>query len=189
MGRRGPQPDPTSQRSRGRPRKRITVFMCQGCNDFCFGRPDQKYCGAECRSVFHYRKRAGQPRFAPCGYCGNLFQVGRKIRFCSKTCDLKTAYKRDNLLKKMVHKERKGIIKAGEKIDPCEVFARDAWRCQICGKKVQMDAPLYHPLYPTIDHILPIACGGTHTMANVQCAHFSCNSRKHARRGAQMRLF
>jgi 5-methylcytosine-specific restriction endonuclease McrA len=31
---------------------------------------------------------------------------------------------------------------------------------------------------PTIDHVLALAAGGTHEMANVQAAHFICNSLK-----------
>jgi 5-methylcytosine-specific restriction endonuclease McrA len=32
----------------------------------------------------------------------------------------------------------------------------------------------------TLDHIIPIAQGGTHEPRNVQLAHFSCNVRKRA---------
>jgi 5-methylcytosine-specific restriction endonuclease McrA len=34
---------------------------------------------------------------------------------------------------------------------------------------------------PTIDHILPLARGGTHEPSNVQAAHFGCNAAKGAR--------
>ena len=34
------------------------------------------------------------------------------------------------------------------------------------------------PNAPTVDHILPLAKGGTHTWDNVQLAHWSCNSDK-----------
>lgn len=36
-------------------------------------------------------------------------------------------------------------------------------------------------LAPTLDHIIPLAAGGTHEPSNCQCAHFSCNSAKGAR--------
>jgi 5-methylcytosine-specific restriction endonuclease McrA len=45
-----------------------------------------------------------------------------------------------------------------------------------------------HPKAPTIDHILPIACGGNDTRANVQLAHFICNSRKGTRGSQQLAL-
>ena len=33
-------------------------------------------------------------------------------------------------------------------------------------------------LYPTIDHIIPLSKGGTHTWNNVQLAHMCCNAGK-----------
>ena len=35
-----------------------------------------------------------------------------------------------------------------------------------------------HPRAPTVDHVVPIAEGGDDTRANVQLAHFLCNSTK-----------
>jgi 5-methylcytosine-specific restriction endonuclease McrA len=35
-----------------------------------------------------------------------------------------------------------------------------------------------HPKAPTIDHIVPLAAGGDDIKANVQLAHFLCNSVK-----------
>ena len=36
----------------------------------------------------------------------------------------------------------------------------------------------FGPTYPTLDHIIPLAKGGTHTWNNVQCACAMCNSEK-----------
>lgn len=30
----------------------------------------------------------------------------------------------------------------------------------------------------TLDHIIPLSKGGSHTADNLQCAHFMCNSKK-----------
>ena len=40
----------------------------------------------------------------------------------------------------------------------------------------------------TIDHVVPLSLGGSHTPANVRAAHFMCNSRRSNRGAAQMRL-
>lgn len=65
-----------------------------------------------------------------------------------------------------------------------EVFARDGGRCALCGKRVaRKDA--------TADHIVPVSLGGPHSLANIQLAHRSCNSRKGNRpwpAGEQLRL-
>ena len=59
-----------------------------------------------------------------------------------------------------------------------KVFERDRYRCQLCGKAVKRDAEVPHPKAPVLDHIIPLAEGGTHEYRNVQTAHFMCNSIK-----------
>jgi len=53
--------------------------------------------------------------------------------------------------------------------------------CQICGRKVNWnDIKDGHVRrdYPSVDHIVPLSKGGTHTWGNVQLAHMSCNAGK-----------
>ena len=40
------------------------------------------------------------------------------------------------------------------------------------------EALVPEPLAATLDHIVPLSCGGEHSEANVQLAHFLCNSTK-----------
>jgi 5-methylcytosine-specific restriction endonuclease McrA len=70
------------------------------------------------------------------------------------------------------------------------VAERDGYVCQLCGDPVQMDAGWpavtdrrrsVNLLYPVLDHVLPIALGGSDGPANLQLAHWGCNSRKGAR--------
>lgn len=56
-----------------------------------------------------------------------------------------------------------------------EIWDRDEGRCGICGKSIG-DGPVH------LDHILPLAAGGTHEPDNVQLAHPFCNQSKGARR-------
>lgn len=62
-----------------------------------------------------------------------------------------------------------------------EVFERDGWICQLC--MLPVDPQLSHPdpLSRSLDHIRPIALGGSHTRVNVQLAHLLCNLRKGAK--------
>lgn len=69
-----------------------------------------------------------------------------------------------------------------------DIADRDQWKCGLCQRKVLADKVVPHPKAPTIDHILPIACGGDDTRANVQLAHFICNARKSDRGTDQLRL-
>lgn len=75
-----------------------------------------------------------------------------------------------------------------EPVNRMKVFARDKWRCQLCGKPVDRDAKAPHPLSVTLDHVVPMSVGGDHTYANVQCAHFLCNSIKGNRGSQQLAL-
>jgi 5-methylcytosine-specific restriction endonuclease McrA len=58
-------------------------------------------------------------------------------------------------------------------VDRQVVFERDGWVCGICGQGVD-------PLTASVDHIVPLAAGGTHEPSNVQTAHMACNRQKGA---------
>lgn len=51
------------------------------------------------------------------------------------------------------------------------VFERDKYQCQSCGKK-QNETNL------NIDHIIPLARGGSNDISNLQTLCFQCNSKK-----------
>ncbi|MFD6364360.1 HNH endonuclease [Streptomyces roseolus] len=50
--------------------------------------------------------------------------------------------------------------------------------CHLCGEVIDREQTAPQPLAPTLDHVIPIARGGGHTMVNVRAAHFICNSSK-----------
>ena len=67
-----------------------------------------------------------------------------------------------------------------------KLLERDRGICQICGLPVDdKDIKNGHArsLYPTLDHIIPLSKGGTHTWENVQLAHMKCNAGKCDRMG------
>jgi 5-methylcytosine-specific restriction endonuclease McrA len=67
---------------------------------------------------------------------------------------------------------------AAEQINPIDVFERDRWICGICGMPINRLVKYPQPDSPSIDHIVPIALGGSHTFDNVQAAHLYCNISK-----------
>lgn len=70
-----------------------------------------------------------------------------------------------------------------------QVFERDSYRCHLCRKKTRPDKLAPHPRSPTIDHVIPLAVGGTHEPLNCRTACYLCNSRKsHGGGGEQMLL-
>lgn len=64
------------------------------------------------------------------------------------------------------------------RVDPIEVHERCGWKCHLCGKPVRRDVLVPDALAPTIDHVVPLAQGGTHEPINCRTAHFLCNSIK-----------
>lgn len=76
---------------------------------------------------------------------------------------------------------RYGCPEFDKSISLKKLVERDGGICQICGKAVDYsDIENGHikKLYPTLDHIIPLSKGGTHTWNNVQLAHMMCNAGK-----------
>ena len=66
-------------------------------------------------------------------------------------------------------------------IDLYRVYIKFNGICQICGKPVDakdVKGKKVGKLYPSIDHIIPVSKGGSHTWDNVQLAHIICNDKK-----------
>lgn len=72
-------------------------------------------------------------------------------------------------------------------IRPKDIFERDGWICHVCGELTLKDGPSDHPLAATLDHIIPLSAGGTHTPGNVKTAHFKCNVERDLIRRKSMR--
>lgn len=105
-----------------------------------------------------------------CQRCSTWFVSDQPAnRYCSARCAKGDARDRRRA------RQRQAFI---ARVYRRRIFERDRWHCRLCGKKVKRDAVVPHPLAPVLDHIIPLAKGGTHEPANVQCAHFLCNSRK-----------
>ena len=147
------------------------------------GRPPS-YCSDECRLLRH-RVRDGTPdtRSYACVRCGKTWERpatrGQLPRFCSEACSNSSRAERRRA------SERDAFV---EDIDRTAIFERDGWTCQLCGDPVDREAVWPDPLSSTIDHILPLAAGGLHETANVQCAHARCNIVKGPRVANDLRL-
>ncbi|MGE3807155.1 MAG: HNH endonuclease [Gemmataceae bacterium] len=115
------------------------------------------------------------------------------LAYCSESC-AKAAYRGSQAFKAHKRARRKADkyrrrASVIERFDPLEVLARDRWRCQLCGVKTpERLRGTYQPNAPELDHIIPIALGGSHSRANTQCACRSCNGTKGARELGQLLL-
>lgn len=72
-----------------------------------------------------------------------------------------------------VHVRRARIANAPEirTVKRLEIAERDGWKCHICGKRVTKKNW-------SLDHLVPLSKGGSHTPENVALAHRICNSRR-----------
>ncbi len=75
-----------------------------------------------------------------------------------------------------------------EDVYRAKVFAADGYRCHLCGLMTDRSKVVPHPKAPTIDHVIPLAEGGTHEPSNCRTAHFLCNSIKGDRGGGEQML-
>lgn len=105
---------------------------------------------------------------------------------CSPTCQAVNAKAR----RQLGNDRRRARKKAAYVADVYrkKVYARDGWKCHLCGKAVNRKAEVPHPKAPTIDHVIPLADGGTHEPLNCRTAHFLCNSMKGAHGGGEQLL-
>lgn len=122
-----------------------------------------------------------------CPICGSVFhsEYPNKI-YCSKKCATKNRDKKRKRNNKFKGKNiRSRCRKYGVYYDPSVkpelVFARDKMVCKICGFNCDSGDRTwgsFGPYSPSVDHIIALANGGTHTWDNVQTAHVICNSYK-----------
>jgi 5-methylcytosine-specific restriction endonuclease McrA len=69
-------------------------------------------------------------------------------------------------------------VYVGPKAPRFKIADRDGWCCGLCGGHIPRVVRHGHPLYLTIDHIVPLSRGGEHSPSNVQAAHATCNYTK-----------
>ena len=152
-------------------------YICEWCaKPFVPKTKHRRFCSPRCRSLI-IRDRIRKSLAARRSF-RKIISFRSKIRFCpicgwpflakgaKKTCGAHD-----------VRQIRMNVVER-EQFSRQDIFVRDHWICGICETSVFRNKKAPHPKSPSLDHIIPLARGGTHTKANVQCACLGCNIRK-----------
>ena len=172
-----------------RDRKRGSVYAVVrtvGGHDACVycGTPTtgQKYCSSRCAA----RSLRGNPATKACVICGKQFNPvsdhGPDANVCGPQCQKDR--KRD------WEQSRRALVADAfvEDVSRAEVMRRSKWRCHLCGELIPKSARWPDPMFGTVDHVMPIAAGGSHSYANCKAAHMKCNGKKGKRPLGQLGL-
>jgi hypothetical protein len=150
----------------GAAHRRRSVISCKGCGAGIHDpHGSQSYCSVQCRRRSYRRLKpavANGPR--------------RPRPWTEK--------------RKASSQRRRALIHttAVETILPREVFERDGWACGICGGPVDAGLLYPDPMSASLDHVVPLIRGGTHTHDNLACAHLRCNLQKGERLLAELEV-
>lgn len=155
------------------------------------GRDRKGFCSPDCV------QRYEEPM--PCRKCGQqaIAKAGRKSATCDE-CKRKANAEANRRAKQRYgrnHRQRARHHGVKYVAFPVRsIYERDGYKCQLCRGQVLPKAAYrkrdgkIHPRSPTIDHIVPMCKGGNHEPVNCQTACFSCNTKKGAAAGGQLRL-
>ena len=199
----GSKPDPVCRDCRkAAPRPRKHSFTkrigcvepawpaCWTCGAYMERAHGVRYCSRPCQPS---STKDGRNRTLTCTWCSHTF-MGEPNKghdpTCSRSCQtyinlFKRGYVADpwqpHLTNVWSSKERRRARIRMTQLEPINrtlVFTRDRYRCWICRRPTARTQRVPHPRAPTIDHVVPLSKGGTHTLDNLATACFRCNVRK-----------
>jgi hypothetical protein len=168
-------------------KRKSIVKVCPQCgkNFSPVNKSFQKYCSSEClrkhdgkdsKKSFCAIDGCNRPVRAR-GLCSMHYHRDRRSRGLD-SCEPWNERRQANYERRRALKYNNGTVEVFTNI---EIFERDHWVCGICGLKVDKDISYPDPKSASLDHVIPLIHGGTHTRGNVQCAHLGCNSMKRDR--------
>jgi len=167
----------------------INVRECVQCGaPYTTGTAAKTLCSTECQKEWTATLMGCRNR--QCADCGVPLGVFSLVTYCIECRDKRSVTSRREGSRTGKHRRRALMHGAEyERFNISRIYERDAWRCGVCGKRVDKTLAYPHRMSASLDHIVPIAHGGTHTKANVQLAHWICNNKKSDRLDVQPLLF
>lgn len=137
----------------------------------------QRIIEREVSQFFKPIKKHKQIKAKECPICGCFF-YDNITKYCSAECSKETLKHYANMKKEV--RRRKAWTEESKTITLPRLYDRDNGVCWICGGVCDYDADPNDNNYPSVDHVIPIACGGKDEWSNIRLAHRLCNSIKGA---------
>jgi hypothetical protein len=152
------------------------------CSRECELEDKRRYARDATRSLMDKERRRDNyvPKVRACKICGIQFKTSFK-KDRNLCCSLKCSDINRALGHSMRNHTRRVRVlgKYHEPISFMAVFNRDKGKCKVCKVKLTMsNRGDICDVAPELDHIIPIAHGGTHTLNNVQLLCRKCNGIK-----------
>lgn len=134
----------------------------------------------------HQGKGHAQPRVEVCEECGKEYTTDNSnfnTRYCSNKCCNRAASRKHQYRRRI---EKYGTGARADNITIGNLIKRDGKTCYLCGCETDESDFMINESgyfiagehYPSIDHVVPLSKGGTHTLDNVRVACRHCNSIK-----------
>jgi hypothetical protein len=155
-----------------------TTRVCVVCGDqYEPHRKDQACCSLVCSKKHSHKALVeNNKKISICQMCGESFEVFFSGCIEPKYCEsCRRAVDRDRC------RGRRAVTSVDYVINENDVYEKYNWTCAICGEKIDPDIKWPSPQSKSIDHIIPVSKGGSHTFNNLQLAHLGCNSTKGAK--------
>ena len=172
----------------------LRTNMCAVCGKWVPS--GRRFCSEECRGAKDAKERIGYERqfddmvkwmgrlsrsmakedrtliATVCDQCERTFvTTNRQARYCSDRCRRRHANNRKE--DRLYWYGKPDLSVTLEKL-----FVRGGGRCAECGLLMTFSSPINSDEHPSIDHIVPLSKGGTHTWDNVQLMCRGCNRKK-----------
>ena len=127
-------------------------------------------------TVREFIESAGLKKACDSGVCSG------ECRRIKQNRSVRASRKRRGVRDNHRHRARKLGLAYDPSITLKKLVERNGLKCAICGEMCDWNDHTWSkysgPMYPSIDHIIPMSKGGPHVWENVQVAHIICNSEK-----------
>jgi 5-methylcytosine-specific restriction endonuclease McrA len=142
---------------------------CLHCKGPLSGSTTRRFCSDQCRGRFHHQGKGTRVLRHSCEICGTIWSsTSKRARFCSLTCQRygqPAPTEKNRKGRRRLAESMAAGLGTGRRSALLRRWQRQGHACWACGA-----APT------TVDHLIPLARGGTNFEGNLAPACKGCNS-------------